>query len=168
MLAMSWPAHARRSPRPQRRGRIETRQSGQVRVRIGTGSPRPQRRGRIETLDDRNRRRLVPASVPPGLSAGGGLKQPCYAVAPSRSPRSPRPQRRGRIETSMLIACVQPSGSPRPQRRGRIETCGSRLVLDQSVHVPPGLSAGGGLKPRGCVAVLGLQQFPPASAPGAD
>ena len=59
-------------PRPHRRGRIETNfattgNSG------GWGFPRPHRRGRIETWLSRAVRSSF--CFPPGLTAGGGLKQ---------------------------------------------------------------------------------------------
>ena len=126
------------SPRPNRRGRIETVQAAIARQQISRRSPRPNRRGRIETslaiaAGD------VGQAVPPGLTAGGGLK-PWSEATPSHAPRR----------------------SPRPNRRGRIET-GRPAGLRRMPPVPPGLTAGGGLKrERLTVAVPVVTVFPPA------
>src|SRR5208337_4381937 len=83
-------------------------------------SPRPHRRGRIET------HRLVwcavGVAVPPGLTAGGGLKRADFPDA-----------------------WLALAGSPRPHRWGRIETFSFRRRSTAAL-VPPGLTAGGGLK----------------------
>jgi len=58
-------------------------------------------------------------------------------------------------------------GFPRPHRRGRIETA-LLIALRVARTVSPGLTAGGGLKPRIDGLDHGLDGFPPASPPGAD
>jgi len=83
--------------------------------------------------------------VPPGLTAGGGLKLSRYAQF-QRGPSSPRPHRRGRIET----LATQPDRDHRMVPPGL--TAGGGLKLEFPVcflgrdFVPPGLTAGGGLK----------------------
>ncbi len=128
------------------------RQRDRAGPRLPVCSPRPQRRGRIET--PQLVIRPILGRVPPGLSAGGGLKQVLIQEAITVLPfppasargrietrrdysgvstglRSPRPQRRGRIETlRTVMERGRPRCSPQPQRRGRIETgrrCGRNV-----------------------------------------
>ncbi len=105
--------------------------------------------------------------VPPGLTAGGGLK-----LVSSRDTvlviGSPRPHRRGRIETRTVCGdCGEDRSSPRPHRRGRIETAYEVWNVYQQ-SVPPGLTAGGGLKHHFTDDFDHGSRFPPASPPGAD
>jgi len=82
--------------------------------------------------------------VPPGLTAGGGLKHNC-------------------LKQSRPIDSVPPGltagGGLKPQNTGSSA---------RGKHVPPGLTAGGGLKLDLHVHPFEIIVFPPASPPGAD
>ena len=110
------------------------------------------------------------ARVPPGLTAGSGLKLLDDHTSTHRTPGSSRPNSRERIETcQLLISRLNPRRSSRPNSRERIETvslwlhpsCVHRSSRPNSrerietrpiarscvgVKVPPGLTAGSGLK----------------------
>jgi len=71
------------------------------------------------------------------------------------------------LKPKTIVFSVFWRSSPRPHRRGRIET----LILEnwpKTLGVPPGLTAGGGLKRDNLDQEIDCNAFPPASPPGAD
>ena len=102
------------------------------------------------------------ARVPPGLTAGSGLKLLDDHTSTHRTPGSSRPNSRERIETcQLLISRLNPRRSSRPNSRERIETS-TADGTEAKPYVPPGLTAGSGLKPWRRVNVERAFVFLPA------
>ena len=130
-----------------------------------TLSPRPHRRGRIETRARAAHGRSS-GPFPPGLTAGGGLKQRNLRRGCGGSALSPRPHRRGRIETVRRDhAPIARTLSPGLTAGGGLKpSTGTRSAAGRAV--PPGLTAGGGLKPASPAAARPPPPFPPGLTAG--
>jgi len=82
--------------------------------------------------------------------------------------RSPRPHRRGRIETCVLLCGTRSLVVPPGLTAGGGLKQAKAEMDDVKLEVPPGLTAGGGLKHAPLGQPTGQDPFPPASPPGAD